>query len=129
MYAKHMSHVLGTLLLALALTSCTDSSGVEGDWQLGNPAADLPQRARLKVEDSRISGYDGCNTFEGHYELKDGRLVVSDVQSTAAGCLGPQGEAAQRYVSVVTGNPTYRRTGSNLELSGDGRTLTFSPRG
>lgn len=121
--------LVGTLLLALTLASCTDSSGVKGNWQLASPAADLPEGATLKTEDSRISWYDGCNTYEGNYKLKDGRLVVSEVQSTAAGCLGPKAEAAQRYVSVVMGNPTYRRTGSTLELSRDDRTLTFSPRG
>ncbi len=49
----------------------------------------------LKLKDSRVYGYGGCNRFSGHFELLDGnRILFTKMLNTLIGCKNAEQEQA-----------------------------------
>jgi heat shock protein HslJ len=72
----------------------------------------------LAGEDTRASGFAGCNRFTGSYTLASDRLRFSPVALTRMFC--NQGmDLEERYMAALAATRAYRLTGSRLELLGD----------
>jgi heat shock protein HslJ len=82
--------------------------------------------ATLQLEDGRLGGQTGCNSFGASYELDGDRLVVGDVESTLIGCEDALAAQEAHVVAVLDADPTVRVDGPTLELTAeDGRGLVY----
>ncbi len=90
------------IALGLILSACA-GSGASVDlkgtsWKLvsyGPLGNQTPAAAGITTSldfgnDGTVSGNMGCNSFGGNFELKNGKLVFSQMISTMMACLGPQ---------------------------------------
>lgn len=79
-----------------------------------NPSGKLPF-ILLNAEERRISGFGGCNTISGSFELKMGkRLRFSNMASTLMACLDM--EAEQQLFDVLGMVDNYACDGQTLSL-------------
>jgi heat shock protein HslJ len=70
----------------------------------------------LSSSDSTASGYAGCNSFSGTFEIKDGsRIRFSKMASTLRACLDMETETELMKVYETTDN--YNFDGTNLVLN------------
>ena len=78
-------------------------------------------------EDGRADGSTGCNRYSGKYLLRDGRLTVSEVQTTQRGCAPDLMAQEQRFGSALERVASWRiDDGGNLMLAtNDGISLRF----
>ena len=73
----------------------------------------------IQFEDENFSGSAGCNSYNGVYEEKDGKLVMPDVVAlTTKECADPEGVMAQEqnYVTLLTSAVAYEKAGGMLLL-------------
>jgi heat shock protein HslJ len=94
-------------------------------WKLvelnGKPVEKNPGDGRdyfitLQQEESRISGFAGCNNFFGSYELKDGnRISFSKMGSTMMAC--PNMTTEQELFKVLETVDNYTMNDNLLQLS------------
>jgi heat shock protein HslJ len=116
------------------LTGWTDASGkartVPGDAQ-GTQALTLDFSTDSGRR--RVSGFAGCNRFNGAYSLKEGKVTFGPLVATRMACASASGALEQPYLdglahiakSGVQMNPP-----PSLELTlDDGQTLIFAQRG
>ncbi|MFH1121944.1 MAG: copper resistance protein NlpE N-terminal domain-containing protein [Bacteroidota bacterium] len=103
-----------------------NGAGIKGKkWKLvelnGKPVENTSGNGKeyfisLQQEESRISGYAGCNSFFGSFELKEGeRITFSKMGSTMMACPDMATEQELFKVLETIDNYTY-----------DGKTLQFS---
>ncbi len=70
----------------------------------------------LQQEENRISGYAGCNSLFGSYELKDGnRITFSKMGSTMMAC--PDMATEQELMEVLETVDNYTFSGNTLQLN------------
>jgi heat shock protein HslJ len=69
-------------------------------------------------DDSRATGFAGCNHFTATYSLGSSNLRLSAIAMTRMYCVETM-ELEGRYVSALESTRTYRVTGSRLELLND----------
>ncbi len=82
--------------------------------------------AGLRLDAGRITGTDGCNTFEGAYELDGDTLRVGSLAQTTRGCAPEVLEQARTIMSVLTGDPAVTLDGDRLTLrTGSGLGLVY----
>jgi hypothetical protein len=67
----------------------------------------------------------GCNGGGGVYEIRDGRLVTTNVHMTLKGCLGARGELEAWYLSFLQSSPTISRDTTGLVLSSGDTVVTY----
>lgn len=84
-------------------------------------SATHPATLHVGARDGQVSGSGGCNAYGGSYSLHGDQLQVSDLRSTAIGCLdaGVAGQES-RYFQALPRVQTFEITGSTLLLRGDG---------
>lgn len=112
------ARITGPLAAHYVLTKLAD--GVTGKyWKLvelrGRPVSVLEREPHfvLEVEEGRMHGFGGCNTFTGSYSLDEGvsRIRFSKVASTMKACLSGM-EVERAFHDVL-------RTVDNYSLNGD----------
>ena len=126
--------------LASASASAPAQSALSGDatWILdsldGRPIIEN-SFVTLKIDEDRLVGYDGCNSYGGRFE--DGRPIADaggmfsgpPIGSTQRDCAEPEGVTGQAdaYVSVLMQGERYRVVGDRLDIfdSGDAARLVF----
>lgn len=70
----------------------------------------------LKEEDLRAHGNNGCNTFNGNFELKEGdRITFSKMATTLMACMDMETE--QQFMKVLEMADNYNLTESTLILN------------
>jgi copper homeostasis protein (lipoprotein) len=70
----------------------------------------------LQQEESRVSGYAGCNSFFGSFELKEGnRVTFSKIGSTMMAC--PNMATEQELFKVLETVDNYTTDGKTLQLN------------
>ena len=78
----------------------------------------------LRLNDNRLGGFDGCNTFSGRHEdrtmvaAEDGTFTMpSAIASTVQGCIDPKGvlDQADAYFMALRQSTNYRSVGDRLE--------------
>jgi heat shock protein HslJ len=115
------------LLILIALTGCRETAELgETSWELVTYGpADAPilaeAPASIRFEDNgRMGGHTGCNSFSGHYEAKDGRLIFrnSEMAFTTMGCdpNAPEGRQEVFFRTWLAGGADYAQTGESLTL-------------
>ncbi|QAA82042.1 META domain-containing protein [Aequorivita sp. H23M31] len=76
----------------------------------------------LNPQDNTVTGFAGCNTFGGNYELKeDNKIYFSKIISTLMACPDLQFNEWE-YLKVFENANTYRIRGKKLEILGSDNT-------
>ncbi len=136
------SAVRGVLLLALtgallaALAGCgggdSEPAGppLEGTpWTLQS-GVDAPADAVPTLtlgDDGQASGFAGCNTFSGGYEISGDTFTIGPLASTQMACPEPQMAAETAYFQALDAADTWAIESSELVLSdGDTELLRFT---
>jgi putative lipoprotein len=134
----------GALLLAVACALLANGSGCGGDdddgggadapplegtlWTLTSGVeapADSPPT--LTLEEELASGFGGCNTFRGPYELDGESIALGPLAGTLMACEEPKMTAEAAYLPALEASDSWAIEGGELVLSGDGdETLRFS---
>jgi heat shock protein HslJ len=58
----------------------------------------------------------GCNSFGGNFEVKNGKLVFSQMISTMMACLGPQMAQEDTVLKMMNGAVRFQVEGSTLTI-------------
>lgn len=101
-------------------------TGITGiRWKLvelnGKKVEDDPETGKacfmlLDQQENRVSGYAGCNSFFGSFELKNGgRIAFSNLGSTMMAC--PDLAAEQEFFSVLEIVDNFTSDGKTLQLN------------
>jgi heat shock protein HslJ len=99
-------------------TAWTVVSGVEA------PADALPT---LTLEDGSASGFGGCNTFRGGYEVDGDSIAIGPLAATLMACEEPKMAAEGAYLLALEAADGWAMEDGELVLSTDGEeTLRFS---
>jgi heat shock protein HslJ len=135
MRLKIVVPVLAALAL-LGLAACYAASGTAEpgsapaasatgrEWRLvelgGRPTAMGAggRAATLRLDDGRASGFAGCNSFSGGYEMAGSRLVFSPLASTRMACAEGM-ELEREYLAALEATRSFRMTTQGLELLGE----------
>ena len=79
-------------------------------------------------EGSGISGWTGCNSYDGRYSASGSSFTIEDLSWTAAGC--PSRELFMQeslYTDLLVDAEGFAISGSQLTItSSDGQTITFA---
>lgn len=88
-----------------------------GDEVVANPEGDRAIGLRLQSQDSRATGFSGCNRMFGAYALDGQSLKFAEIGSTKMACLDPGlMRLEQRYLGVFRSVAGWRITDRTLEL-------------
>jgi heat shock protein HslJ len=109
------------------IISKLDQNLVNKHWQLvelfGNPVdAAQPENAKnafitFFTDESRVSGFSGCNSFSGTYQLKQGsRLSISNVISTMKMCMNAK-DTEKKLFEAINQADSYYVNGNTLTLN------------
>ena len=124
--------IVGAVAL-LAFACASEAQPLAGtSWTLlsigGSPAI-----GNVEVEFSEgsgISGWTGCNSYDGTYGASGSSFTIEDLSWTEAGC--PSGELFTQeslYTDLLLNAEGFTISGSQLTItSSDGQTITFAAR-
>ena len=124
--------ILGAVAL-LALACGPEEQPLAGtSWTLlsvgGSPAI-----GNVEVEFSEergISGWTGCNSYDGRYSASGSSFTIEELRWTEAGC--PSDELFVQeslYLELLVDSVEFAISGSQLTItSSDGQTITFAQR-
>ena len=91
----------------------------------------VPAIGNVEVEfsgESGMSGWTGCNSYDGRYRASGSSFTTGELAWTEAGC--PNHEMFMQeslYTDLLVGAEEFAISGSRLTItSSDGRTVTFS---
>lgn len=132
---RRLLPALAAVLACAALAACAAAPGATSTsrsaapltgttWSLAELEGRTPppgaggRRATLRLEDGRVTGFAGCNTYFGGYTAGDGTLRFADLGSTRMAC-DTGTELEGRFTAALAGVRTYRLTPDGLELRGE----------
>lgn len=102
--------------------------GLEGDQIPTAPDIKREIGMLLSGQNSRVTGFSGCNRFMGQFELKDEELKFSKLAGTRMACLPPAMELENRVLSMLAATTTYKIEDNVLFLLEGTKTLAeFKP--
>ena len=122
--------IVGAVVL-LALACASEEQPLAGTaWTLlsvgGSPA--IGNVEAEFSEESGISGWTGCNSYDGKYSASGSSLTIEELRWTEAGC--PSRELFMQeslYIDLLAEAERFAISGSQLTItSSDGRTITFA---
>ena len=125
------------LFAAAALGACATvpaGASVLGAWELVAVEGEAPVSAAsrpitMELQPSVIRGKAPCNGYGGGYRIIDGRLDLTDVSITVAGCIrrdrAPTNIDDSDFIDTLNGGRLRLVGASRLRVTGDGRTFTF----
>jgi len=122
---------LAATLLAAGCGGDDDSDGpaLEGtDWTLVS-GVDAPEDAvpTLTLEEGTASGFGGCNTFTGGYELDGDSISIGPLAGTLMACEVQKMAVEGAYMPLLESADAWSIDGDELVLSSGGEeTLRFS---
>jgi len=70
----------------------------------------------LRSDKNAVSGYSGCNTFRGVYEVSGDSLRFKNMASTLMACLPAGSDTEKNFLSAINATATQRISGETLEL-------------
>jgi putative lipoprotein len=119
--------IITFLILNILLSACqslfAQESLEDSTWSLIELNGDslLPgSHIELQFNQDTISGFGGCNSYGGRYQISGDRFSVSDgIESTAMACLTPAGIGDQesQYFLALQAADHFQVTDDRLELS------------
>ena len=125
------------LLLALAAAMLAGACGGDDDgpplegteWALAS-GVDVPEDAdppTLLLEEGNASGFGGCNTFTGGYELDGDSISIGPLAGTLMACELQKMAVEGAYMPALEAADAWSIDGDELVLSSGGEeTLRFS---
>lgn len=125
------------LLLALAAALLAGGCGGDDDgpplegteWALAS-GVDVPEDAdppTLLLEEGNASGFGGCNTFTGGYELDGDSISIGPLAGTLMACEVQKMAVEGAYMPALEAADAWSIDGDELVLSSGGEeTLRFS---
>ena len=118
-----------TLAFLLGLAACAPVSSVPDEsllntyWRAleidGKPVLVVNNRSEphfVLAAENRAHGSDGCNRFNGTFDLSQG-LRFGRMASTMMACLPPVDVQARAFTTALIETASYRITGKLIELS------------
>jgi len=102
------------------LESCRESS------ESGMVSAFQCSAIKATFEGGRISGYAGCNCYEGDYELKGNNLSITELINTEMWCGELINELEQKYLTALRNAESYEIEGGKLRINCGNRLLVFN---
>jgi putative lipoprotein len=106
-----------------------DAPSLEGtDWTLAS-GVDAPDDAvpTLTLDGGNASGFGGCNTFAGGYELDGDSISIGPLAGTLMACEEPKMAVEAAYLPALEAADAWAIEGGELVLSSGGEeTLRFS---
>jgi heat shock protein HslJ len=106
-----------------------DDPPLEGtEWTLAD-GVDAPDDAvpTLTLDDGSASGFGGCNTFNGGYELDGDSITIGPLAATLMACEDDKSAAEAVYMPALEAADAWAIEGGELVLSSGGEeTLRFS---
>ncbi len=126
MEGQRITGALADKYILMKTVQDAGDAGIEGrKWKLvelnGKPVENTSGNGKeyfisLQQEESRVSGYAGCNSFFGSYELKEGnRVTFSKMGSTMMAC--PNMATEQELFKVLETVDNYTTDGKTLQLN------------
>ena len=115
----------GTRPLELLLKRASTTAGVPLErtyWKLVSLGATLvpsvagAREVHMLLQDGRMTGFAGCNSLGGKYEVTADQLALTQVASTMMFCEGPGMEIEKTLLGAVSRVSRYRIEGQYLEL-------------
>ena len=122
--------VLAAAVLAGACGGDDDGPPLEGpEWALAS-GVDVPGDAdppTLLLEEGNASGFGGCNTFTGGYELDGDSISIGPLAGTLMACELQKMAVEGAYMPALEAADAWSIDGDELVLSSGGEeTLRFS---
>ena len=122
--------VLAAAVLAGACGGDDDGPPLEGtEWALAS-GVDVPGDAdppTLLLEEGNASGFGGCNTFAGAYELDGDSISIGPLAGTLMACELQKMAVEGAYLPALEAADAWSIDGDELVLSSGGEeTLRFS---
>jgi heat shock protein HslJ len=132
--------LLAALAAAFLVAGCggddddaSDGPPLEGtEWTLMSGVEDPPEDAvpTLTLEDGNASGFGGCNTFAGGYELDGDSISIGPLAGTLMACDVQKMAVEGAYMPLLEAADAWSIDGDELVLSSEGEeTLRFSAPG
>ncbi|WP_344839937.1 META domain-containing protein [Kribbella ginsengisoli] len=98
--------------------------GGDTEWHLVGS-----EKAHLTISGERITGFTGCNDFQGVVATTGNQLTFSDLVSTQKACAGDDGKLEKAFVTTLKGQVTYTIEANRLQLrAADGNGLDLTAR-
>jgi len=124
-------------LVVTACAGCGASVDLNGtSWKLvsyGPVEKQIQAAAGIQTNlnfgtDGMVNGNMGCNSFGGNFELKNGKLVFSQMISTLMACQDPQMAQEQAALKVMNGTVSFKAEGNTLTIydASGANTITLS---
>lgn len=117
---------VSALILAACSAPIANAASLTGtSWtlvSLGPVKSQIPAVADVQTSlafgaDGQVSGTFGCNSFGGKYEIKDGKIVFSEIISTLMACTNEDVmKQEQAGLKILNGEDTYKLEGSTLVI-------------
>ena len=132
-----LARIVLVLGLAASLAAGCGGDDDEGDgpplegteWTLAS-GVDVPEDAvppTLLLEEGNASGFGGCNTFTGGYELDGDSISIGPLAGTLMACEVQKMAVEGAYMPLLERADAWSIDGDELVLStGDEETLRFS---
>lgn len=120
------------------------AEGPPGDPPAGAPIADLAGTSWILADmggtadlahlvptlefgaDGTVSGFAGCNTFQGSYTLAGETLTLGPLTTTRIGCERPASAVEAEYLTALAGTTTWAAGEAGQLVLGGGVPLTFT---
>ena len=111
-----------TVLLSACQSQHPQDSLIGSAWslsQLNGHSLLTGSHIEMEFDRDTLSGYGGCNFYGGQYQVsRDRFILIEGVDSTAMGCLTPEGVGDQEseYFRALIEADRYMLVGNRLEL-------------
>ena len=69
----------------------------------------------LRLEDHRLSGFGGCNRFNGSFEIEGQSITFSPMAATMLACI-PGGDTERAFLAALGNVTSFLKTAHHLEL-------------
>lgn len=124
--------MVGSVAL-LALACASEDQPLAGTSWTMLSIGGIPAIGSVEVEfsgDSGISGWTGCNSYDGRYRASSSSFTTEELRWTEAGCANRELFMQESlYTNLLVGADEFAVSGSRLTItSSDGQTVTFSLR-
>lgn len=70
----------------------------------------------IEFSEGRMSGFTGCNLFNGGWRNEGGQVRLGPMAMTKRGCMGPAGDVERKFVAVLGEQSRVTREGDKLVI-------------
>lgn len=116
----------GLALLMTALSACATTAGAPlrgTTWALPAAGSAAPPSFKLDSSELQVSGFAGCNRFNGRFALEGAQLRFSQMASTRRACLN-EDDIEPRFLKALDEVRGWRlEAGQLVLLAQDGKAL------